>query len=218
MRFLLACEGQSDAGLIPHIQRLIIESGETEVDGDDWFRGSPLANKIRRGLDAAEDAKGMVDMLFVHRDADRAGADARFQEIANAVGDVAGAPHYVSVIPVRMTEAWLILDENAIRKAVGKPNGRTPLDLPTPREAERRADPKGILSNAFLAASEATGRRRKKIERDFARLRRQLLVNLPIDGPLAQLTSWAKFRDDTLHAIATRHTASSTDEQSQWGV
>ena len=200
MRFLLACEGQSDAGLVPHIQRLIIGSGETEVDGDPWFYGGPLANKIRTGLQVAEH---MVDILFVHRDADSASADARLQEIANAVGEVADTPHWVGVVPVRMTEAWLILDEAAIRTAVGNPNGRTPLQLPTPREAERRADPKGILEDAFLAASETTGRRRQKIKRDFGRLRRQLLVNLPIDGPLAQLTSWARFRDDTLDAVAT---------------
>ena len=200
MRFLLACEGQSDAGLVPHIQRLIIESGETEVDGDPWFYRRPLANKIRTGLQAADH---MVDLLFVHRDADNAPADARLQEIANAVGEVADTPHWVGVVPVRMTEAWLILDEAAIRTAVGNPNGRIPLELPTPREAERRADPKGILKDAFLAASETTGRRRQQIGRDFGRLRRRLLVNLPIDGPLAQLTSWARFRDDTLHAIAT---------------
>ena len=48
-----------------------------------------------------------------------------------------------------MAEAWLILDEAAIRTAVGKPDSRIPLHLPTPREAERRADPKGILENAF---------------------------------------------------------------------
>ena len=198
MRFLLACEGQSDAGLVPHIQRLIIESGETDVDGEPWFYGGPLANKIRTGLQVAEH---MVDLLFVHRDADSAHGDARLQEIANTVGEVADAPHWVGVVPVRMTEAWLILDEAAIRTAVGKPDSRTPLHLPTPCEAERRADPKGILENALLTASEATGRRRQKIKRDFGRLRRQLLVNLPINGPLAQLTSWARFRDDTLRAI-----------------
>lgn len=146
----------------------------------------------------------MVDLLFVHRDADSAGAGARLGEIANAVGAVAGAQDWVGVVPVRMTEAWLILDEAAIRTAVGKPNGRTPLDLPTAHKAERRADPKDIFANAFLATSEATGRRRQRIERDFGRLRRRLLVNLPIHGPVTQLTSWAKFRDDTLQAIGAR--------------
>ena len=199
MRFVLVCEGQSDAGLVPHIQQMIIEnSGEAEVQGEHWCHGSQLESKIRGGLKAADN---MVDLLFVHRDANNAGADARQREIDLAVAAALNTPRFVAVIPVHMTEAWLLLDETAIRKVVGNPSGRAPLDLPTPREAERRSDPKRILADAFLAASETTGRRRKRIQRDFARFRRQLLVNLPIGGPLEQLPSWARFLDDTLGAI-----------------
>ena len=199
MRFLLACEGPSDAGLVRHIERLIADAGEPEVDGESWFRGGPLADKIRNGLAVAE---GMADLLFVHRDADSDGAQARFEEIANAMDVVADAPRWVGVVPVHMTEAWLILDEEAIRRAVGRPNGRIALDLPTPREAERRAHPKNILTNALLAASEATGRRRRNIQRDLGRLRQRLLTNLPIHGRLTQLNSWTRFRDDTLRALS----------------
>ena len=199
MRFVLVCEGQSDAGLVPHIQQMIIEnSDEAEVQGEHWCHGSLLESKIRGGLKAADN---MVDLLFVHRDANNAGADARRREIGLAVAETLNAPRFVAVIPVHMTEAWLLLDETAIRNVVGNPSGRAPLDLPTPHEAERRSDPKRILADALLAASETTGRRRKRIRRDFARFRRQLLVNLPIGGPLEQLPSWARFRDDTLGAI-----------------
>lgn len=143
---------------------MIIEnSGEAEVQGEHWCHGSQLENKIRGGLKAADN---MVDLLFVHRDANNAGADARQREIDLAVAAALNAPRFVAVIPVRMTEAWLLLEETAIRKVVGNPNGRVPLDLPTPREAERRPDAKQILNDALLAASETTGRRRKRIRRD----------------------------------------------------
>ena len=134
MRFLLACDGPSDVGLVSHIERLIADAGEAEVDGESWFRrprsrrqlprssSGPLADKIRKGLEVAE---GMADLLFVHRDAESQGAQARFDEIAKAMDVVADAPRWVGVVPVRMTEAWLILDEGAIRRAVGRPNGRT---------------------------------------------------------------------------------------------
>lgn len=200
MRFLLACEGQSDSGLVSHIERMIIEgSNAAEVEGEYWSRSSPLERKVREGLQAAGN---MVDMLFVHRDANSAGAQARRAEIDEAVAAISNAPRSVAVIPVRMTEAWLILDEAAIRKAVGNPNGRAPLDLPTSREAERRADPKRILADALLAASKETRRKRQQVQRDFGRLRRRLLVDLPIGGPLEHLPSWVAFRDDTLHALA----------------
>lgn len=211
MRFLLACEGQSDAGLIPHIERLIVEHSDGgAVEGESWFHHSPLEERVRTGMQAAEN---VVDVLFVHRDANSAGADARFQEIARAV-EVAGvAVPWVSVVPVRMTEAWLLLDEAAIRKTVGRPNGRAPLDLPTPREAERRANPKQILADAFLAASEATGRREKRIRRDFSSLRRRLLTDLPIDGPVTQLASWTRFRDDTLATLTSASNCSNRVRQ-----
>ena len=135
MRFLLACEGRSDAGLVPHIERLISEVGETEVEGESWFYGGRLAGKIRKGLEVAD---GMVDLLFVHRYADR-GAPARFGEIANAVAAVRDAPRWVGVVPVRMTEAWLVLDEEAIRRAVGRPNGRLSKTREVPRGQNLRS-------------------------------------------------------------------------------
>ena len=198
MKFLLVCEGASDAGLTRHIERLIIDSGQPQAEGDSWFRGKPLKKRIRTGLQVAENT---VDILFVHRDANNVGAEVRLREIANALRGIMDAPSFVGVVPVRMTEAWLLLDEHAIRKVVGRPQGREPLHLPTPHEAERRADPKRILADALLTASDSTGRRKQRIERDFGRLRRRLLESLPIHGRLTQLASWARFRDDTLRAI-----------------
>jgi hypothetical protein len=37
---------------------------------------------------------------------------------------------HIPVVPVRMTEAWLLADEFAIRSAPGNPNGTQSLDLP----------------------------------------------------------------------------------------
>ena len=198
MRFLFVCEGSSDTPLADHIQRLLIRCGQPDPDGETWHRGARVADRIRQGLQAA----GGLDLLFVHRDADNAGAEARYREIEAAVRDAAqdGLP-WTGVVPVRMTEAWLLLDEAAIRNVVGKPGGRTPLDLPTPQHAERVANPKERLRDALLAASENQGRRRRRFGREFPRLRKRLLEDLPIGGELERLESWAKFRDDTVDAV-----------------
>jgi hypothetical protein len=60
-----------------------------------------------------------------------------------------------------MTEAWLLIDEHSIRRAAGRPTGRTPLNLPPlPRlELEEEADPKAVLHQALRDASELRGRR-----------------------------------------------------------
>ena len=34
----------------------------------------------------------------------------------------------MGIVPVRMTEAWLLLDESAIRRVAGRPHGDEPLD------------------------------------------------------------------------------------------
>ena len=198
MRFLFVCEGSSDTPLIDHVQRLLIRYGQPDPDGEAWYHGSRVADRIRQGLKAA----GGLHLLFVHRDADTAGAEARYQEIEIAVRDVEqeGMP-WIGVVPVRMTEAWLLLDETAIRDVVGKPGGRTPLDLPAPEHAERVANPKERLRDALLTASGNRGRRRRRFAREFPRLRRRLLQDLPIGGELERLESWTRFRDDTVDAV-----------------
>ena len=198
MRFLFVCEGSSDTPLVGHIERLLIRCGQPDPDGETWHRGARVADKIRQGLQAA----GGLDLLFVHRDADNAGAEARYREIEAAVRDAAqdGLP-WTGVVPVRMTEAWLLLDEAAIRDAVGKPRGRAPLDLPAPGRAERVVNPKERLRDAPLAASENRGRRRRRFDQEFPLLRKRLLRDLPIGGALEWLESWVRFRDDTMGAV-----------------
>ena len=198
MRFLFVCEGSSDEPLADHIQRLLIECGQPDPDGEPWRYGRRVADKIRQGLQAA----GVPDLLFVHRDADNAGAEARYREIEAAVRTAAqDGTSWIGVVPVRMTEAWLLLDEAAIRDVVGKPGGNLPLDLPAPDHAERVADPKKRLRDALLTASGNRGRRRRRFDREYPRLRRRLLQDLPIGGELERLESWSRFRDDTIRAL-----------------
>jgi hypothetical protein len=48
-----------------------------------------------------------------------------------------------------MTEAWLLIDEKAIREAAGNPKGRQPLNLPKPSKTEELSDPKETLKPIF---------------------------------------------------------------------
>ena len=66
-------------------------------------------------------------------------------------------PPIVCVVPVRMTEAWLLFDEVAIRTAAGNPLSDRPLSLPARRTLERLADPKRRLHTLL---QRARGRRR----------------------------------------------------------
>lgn len=98
------------------------------------------------------------DVLFVHRDAEGQFPDLRRQEIANALGHISIL--HVPVVPVRMTEAWLLANEPAIRSAAGNPNGREELNLPDIRRLEELPDPKRVLYEALVNASGLNARRR----------------------------------------------------------
>ena len=197
MKLMLVCEGSSDAALLPHIRDLVAGHTQADFESDFWYQGRRLADKIRNGFNRL----GECDLLFVHRDADNDDPEERYREIADAVRDVGYGGPWVGIVPVRMTESWLLLDEAAIRRIAGKPQGRTPLDLPPFSQVERISDPKATLERALLSASANRGRRRREDRRDFPGLRRQLLQNLPAGGPLEQVQSWARFRDDTIAAL-----------------
>lgn len=197
MRCLLVCEGSSDAPLASHIQRLMSRHGYHEVDFNISFDGRLLVDKVRNGLGVVPD----YDLVFVHRDADRSGPDARYREIATAVQEAGYGGQWIGIVPVRMTETWLILQEVAIRNAVQKPDGREALNLPAPAAVECVANSKDVLDAALLNASGERGRRRRALQRLLPELRHQLLENLPVGGPLEQVESWARFRDDTAAAL-----------------
>ena len=86
IRFVLLCEGTSDRPLVAHLRHLLSSCGASEAVGSAIplstipdhrdHRGSPLARKIQTALTAESE----FDLLFVHRDANSAGYDARLRE------------------------------------------------------------------------------------------------------------------------------------------
>jgi hypothetical protein len=93
-----------------------------------------------RGVDKSPGLKGKIaaaldrypcDLLFVHRDAEsseRTVYQQRRDEIRQAM-ESHSIP-YVCVVPVRMTEAWLLIDADAIRNAVDNPASKAQIDRP----------------------------------------------------------------------------------------
>lgn len=153
-------------------------------------------------LAAVKAIGGAYDIVFLHRDADRDGRAARVAEIAAAVAEVMPDSAHVPVVPIRMTEAWLLLDEQQIREVAGNPNGKVGLNLPSSRNVERIADPKAHLQEALVTAAELTGRRRKSFQNAFPYNRRLLLERLDPDGPVSAVPSWRQFVADTTTVFA----------------
>src|ERR1035437_5826671 len=162
LKTTLLSDGSSDRTLVPILDWLLhhIVTART-LSGTQWadlrYRRKQPQNLEERVRFAVEDYP--CDILFVHRDAEAQSPADRRTEVLNAVQHLGSNPPAACVIPVRMTEAWLLLDERAIRLASGNPRGRQPLSLPVPASIERVADPKEALFQALRIASEQTGRR-----------------------------------------------------------
>jgi hypothetical protein len=137
------------------------------------------------------------DILFVHRDAEGQDPAQRRDEIATAL--TTNPITWVPVIPVRMTEAWLLADQRAIRMAAGNPRGTEPLGLPDLNRLEDLPDPKLILYDALKRACGLNARRRAR----FNPAQRAYLIPSYIEdySPLQALTAFVRLQDDIRRAL-----------------
>ncbi|MGH8966734.1 MAG: hypothetical protein ACRDXB_15600, partial [Actinomycetes bacterium] len=207
----------SDAPLADIVESLFLERGvQLSLTRPDFGLLPKVEKDVASRLDAgARMLGGTVDVVVAHRDADGAGWHARRQEIETAAEKCRVGRLVVPVIPVRMTEAWLLLDEAAIRSVAGNPSGRVALDLPKVHETERLADPKTALREALTCAASVTGRRRDRLSRRFSESRRQLMERLDPRGPVTKLRSWQDLVDAVDAAVAA-HTEGDAQPTRSW--
>lgn len=169
LRATIIGDGSSDRALV-HVLHWIF--AELRVSADVQYADLRILATVPSGL--KERARAALklfpaDILFVHRDAEGEEPTFRYAEISNALSGE-GLP-YVPIVPVRMTEAWFLFDEDAIRTAAGNPNSNIVLNLPRLDRVEALPDPKAVLNAALLTASDLNVRRRSKFRTGTAFLR-----------------------------------------------
>ncbi len=189
---LFVAEGSSDLPLADLVESLFLDQGVyVTLSKPDFGLLEAIPKDVRARVAAGLRLVGRpVDVVVVHRDADNAGPAARRREIEIAVAACVDGPQIIPVVPVRMTEAWLLLDEAAIRRVAGNPGGRVGLGLPKVHEAESLADPKEVLRRCLGIAAGTTGRRLDAVRKRFGQHRRQLLELHDTTGPVTRLPSW----------------------------
>ena len=192
LRAVLLADGPSDEPLSGHLESLCLQRGaNVRITTPDLRRlPSPPGRRVADRLKAVLELGTALDLVFVHRDAESQNPQWRYDEVAKAVAEASPCPPAVAVVPVRMTEAWLLLDEQTIRKVAGRPRSTVHLDLPRPGEVEACPDPKGVLREVLELASGLAGRRLRRFRHRFSENRRIILDHLDIDGPVRQLPSW----------------------------
>ncbi len=205
VRYTLTTDGPTDVALTPLLSWLLKEQGVAGPISPTWadlrrLRPPPhgLLDRIKWALDLYP-----CDLLFVHRDAENQPPERRHAEIRQAMDGLAenhSLPPVVNVVPVRMTEAWLLFDERVLRRAAGNPNGAMRLDPPRIRDLEDVADPKERLQGLLRQASGLSGRRLKKFSTRGTTPRR-ISELLDTFAPLRVLPAFAALEDDVARVI-----------------
>ena len=196
LSYTLITDGSSDKTLIPIINWVLDQIPGLRYTG----QYAEYTHKASAGLLRRVEAALRLyecDILFVHRDAEAMSLDKRIAEIHTQLQPL--AKPYIPVVPIRMTEAWLLIDEKAIRSAANNPNGKTPLKLPAIGALEQIADPKTLLFDALKQASELPQRRLANFQPASARHRVAELIDDFM--PLRKLSAFTQFEADLRQAL-----------------
>ena len=174
LTYTLLTDGSSDRVLIP-----IINWALDQIDGVRYnSQYAEISLKQSAGLFRRAEAAVNVyecDILFVHRDAEKFAMASRIQEIKKQL--IKLNKPYIPVVPIRMTEAWLLVDEQAIRSAASNPNGKATLNLPGVDKLEGLHDPKNVLLESLKLASELPPGRLRKFRPETCRHRVAELIS-----------------------------------------
>lgn len=199
IRFILTGEGSSDRYLVDHIENILIEEGFSEVSGEAPDLGlfqSSVGRSVAEKLQALVRAYPNADVFFVHRDADDVGLERRREEVLAAANNIPGR-RVIPLVPVCQLEAWLLSDQNSIKRIAGNAAHRGNLQsVPPIRRLEHIVDSKSVLKNALCEASGAQGGRLRKFKERFGEMRARLAYDLDPAGPVSQLNSYQIFREE----------------------
>jgi hypothetical protein len=197
MGMTLLADGSSDVCLAPIIEWTVRQNAP-----DLGFRLEiacqhlpPLRDGLRSRIIAALKFFP-CHILLVHRDAEAVPRAARVAEIVRESNGIA-VPGLIPIVPVRMSEAWLLSDIAAIRRAANNPNGNDEVDLGSDWEA--LTDPKDTLFRALRCATGLGARRRERFDVNRARIRvAQLTEHF---GRLRNIESFREFEQDLRTAL-----------------
>ena len=205
LTFTLLTDGSSDKVLIKILEWLIeqhVSSVPVLAKFGDLRRLPNPPKKLEERMQAALDYY-FCDILFVHRDAEKQSLEDRTQEIINAwnsIRNVNPKTVMIPVTPVRMTEAWLLFDEQSIKTAAGNPNFSGTLSLPSLQRIEKLPNPKADLHKLIKQTSNLQGRKLAKLK--IPQRVHLIADNITDFSPLRQLSAFRKLETDIKTTLA----------------
>jgi hypothetical protein len=202
-------EGKTDFRFLSNIIKRTFESlafeckGQVEVyePRDFLVKEDHFVNDV---IAAARNAK-YINILCVHVDADSdddlTAVTFKIVPTLNAINELNETicKNLVAVIPVRMTEAWMLADRDVLRQELSSFKTNEELKLPTRyHQIERLSDPKETIENAIRIAFDEIPKRRKRIKISELYSPISQKINLEI---LENLPSYNKFKSAAREAL-----------------
>ena len=180
----IVADGGTDQMLVPVIEWAIHRLDPDVEILEPEFR--KRRGSVRAFLQAYESG---AMLIFVHRDSENLALADRLVEF-----DGITRPNVVPVVPVQMSEAWILFDGSAVAKAAGSPAAE--VRVPGIGEIESIRNPKERLDELLLlAAGSPTGRRGKIFRRSIAQRRVSVADYISDYSPLENVPAFQRFQD-----------------------
>ena len=205
LRYTLIGDGSSDK-ILMNIIKWTIDDIYPALPSEGMFADftllqSPPQKKDVMGQVQAAKKYYPFDILFYHRDAESKGK-AILQKRANEIRKYLNEDEQratICIIPIKMTEAWLLFDENAIRKAAGNRNYIGAINLPDIKQIENENNPKSLLHDLLRKVSGLKGRNLKKFNVNYHV--HLIAENIEDFSPLRQLSAYRAFEQEFRSSI-----------------
>ena len=204
----LYTEGETDQrfllNLIPRILEQIIEERNCSLDIFPLFpiKVPKIGDRAKEIKIAAQNADG-YNILIVHSDADDETDERAFYERIKPGFDLVKnsdeplCKNLVAVIPIQMTEAWLLADKDTFREELGTNKTFQELGLTfSLKHTEKISNPKSKIQDIMRIAFKNVPRRKVSIGSLYSPLGQK--VNLKV---LEKLPSYLKFKNNLLEAL-----------------
>jgi hypothetical protein len=201
IKFTLISDGSSDRVLMPIIKWLL-DDLYPEIPNEGFYADLRGLKTPPRDLPRkVKTAVGLYPchLLFIHRDGESNDFNIiekrKFEIFENQLAH----DNVVAVIPIKMTETWLLINEEAIKKAAGNPNYKGTILLPRTAALENEPNPKELLFSLLENASGLKGRNLDKFNTGWARY--LVAENIEDFSILRALRSFQQLEGDVKDAV-----------------
>lgn len=205
----LATEGETD---IRFLNDIVLRSIEhlvyTECGQDvDIFinpiraeKGETFGDYVRNSIRKGVEEFGMM-ALAMHSDSDKDSYEERFRHKFTPVFESlkdhpAGCDILIPIIPVRMTEAWMLADKELFKEEIGSDD--TDAELGLDKRPEAITDPKMLIENDLRMLAQ---KRSRKYDSVAISELYDILGSKVSVGKLSSLPSFIKFLDSVRDAL-----------------